>query len=67
MIISSFTPNQQGQNILQVQLSTNFPDRFHAMVTFVVITGFYNLDGIFLETNLSNHALPLQQDKFVAG
>jgi hypothetical protein len=67
MIISSFTPNQQGQNILQVQLSTNFPDRFHAMATFVVVSGFYNLDGIFLETSQSNHARHLQQDKFVAG
>jgi hypothetical protein len=61
MIISSLTPNQQGQNILQVQLSIIFPDRFHAMATFVAITNFYNLDGIFLEVNLSDHALPLQQ------
>jgi hypothetical protein len=67
MIISSFTPNQQGQNILQVQLSTIFPDRFQAMPTFVVIINFYNVNGIFLEINLSDHALPLQQDKFVAG
>ena len=48
MIISSFTPNQQGQNILQVQLSTIFPDRFHAMTIFVVIINFYNVDAIFL-------------------
>jgi hypothetical protein len=53
----------QGQNILQVQLSTIFPDRFHAMAIFVVITNFHNLDGIFLEMNLSDHALSLQEDR----
>jgi hypothetical protein len=34
MIISSFTPNQQGQNILQVQVSIILPDRFHAIALF---------------------------------
>jgi hypothetical protein len=43
MIISSFTPNQQGQNILQVQFSSIFPDRCHVMTAFVAIACFYYL------------------------
>src|SRR5687768_12479331 len=32
IIINSFTPNQQGHNMLHVQLSTSFPLRFHVMM-----------------------------------
>src|SRR5918994_3368213 len=31
IIINSFTPNQQGHNMLQLQLSTIFPLKFHVI------------------------------------
>jgi hypothetical protein len=34
IIINSFTPNQQGHNMLQLQLSTIFPLKFHVMAMY---------------------------------
>jgi hypothetical protein len=63
MIISSFTPNQQGQNILQVQLSIILPDRFHAIATSVMVTNYYNVHRFLLQMNLLEHVLPLEKDR----
>jgi hypothetical protein len=62
MIISSFTPNQQGQNMLQVQFSTILPDRFHAIATSVTVMNYYNIHSLFLQMNLLEHVLSLEQD-----
>src|SRR5918994_3361515 len=66
IIINSFTPNQQGHNMLQLQLSTIFPLKFHviAMCKPIVI---FNFDGLLIRFMVNRLHIPMEVAVSISG